>query len=227
MALILSENGGGSREPFEPVPAGSHTARVVTLIDLGLQESTWEGTVRYREEIWMGWEVPGFRVSWTTSEGEEKEGPGLVTRRFTATLNEKSNLGKLLREWRGRPFSEEEKKKFDIRVLLDKPCTLVTTIEKSKKTGNPYAKVVTALNPKKGDKIPERETQLTLYDPSSAEAPQVLERLPKFIRELCVIGHKLDTPVSAEQLDKVEPEPVQKAPAPEKDADDFDDDIPF
>ena len=39
MGLISKGTGGGS--DFEPVPAGTHIARCVSVVDLGFQETPW------------------------------------------------------------------------------------------------------------------------------------------------------------------------------------------
>jgi hypothetical protein len=55
-------------------------------------------------------------------------------------MNEKSNLRKDLESWRGRGFTEQECKAFDITKLLGVPCML-NVIHKTNNKGNKYATI--------------------------------------------------------------------------------------
>src|SRR5208337_1405024 len=45
-------------------------------------------------------------------------------KRYTLSLHEKAALRKDLESWRGRTFTEEELKGFDVENVLDVPCLL-------------------------------------------------------------------------------------------------------
>jgi hypothetical protein len=58
------------------------------------------------------------------------------------TWNDKGTLRKDLQAWRGKAFTEEEQKRFDIKSILDKWC-MVNIAHKAKKNGSGvYANVV-------------------------------------------------------------------------------------
>jgi hypothetical protein len=62
------------------------------------------------------WEVPAHK----NNNGETLT----ISKFYTLSLHEKSNLGTDLASWRGRPFTETEKRGFDITNLLGVSCYL-------------------------------------------------------------------------------------------------------
>jgi hypothetical protein len=60
--------------------------------------------------------------------------------KFTLSLHEKASLRKILQSWRGKAFTPEELKKFDVTTILGKPC-LITVTHEPKDGGGVYANV--------------------------------------------------------------------------------------
>lgn len=108
MPIIIDQ---GSSKEFIPCPAGTHQAVCVDVVDLG-EQPTQYGPKRKVKIVWQVNELmdDGSRFS--------------VQNRYTASLNEKAILRKDLESWRGRPFTEEELKGFDIEKLLGANCLL-------------------------------------------------------------------------------------------------------
>ncbi len=113
MSIIATTS---SSDKFVGVSTGVHKARCVRMIDLGTQRSEYQGDVSWKRQILVSWEVP----SELSNSGE----PLLISKFYTLSLHEKSNLGKDLTAWRGRAFTELEKQQFDITALLGVPCML-------------------------------------------------------------------------------------------------------
>ena len=113
---IPSSRKEGTGKDWEKIPEGSHIARCVTVVDIGVQETPWGD----KEQVYLGFEVPGFRVEWEKDD-EKHEGPGLIGVTWTNNLYEEANLGMNLISWRGRKFTEEEEKMFDLSNLLGVP----------------------------------------------------------------------------------------------------------
>ena len=113
MSIIATTS---SSDKFVGVSTGVHKARCVRMIDLGTQRSENQGEVSWKRQILVSWEVP----SELSNSGE----PLLISKFYTLSLHEKSNLGKDLTAWRGRAFTELEKQQFDITALLGVPCML-------------------------------------------------------------------------------------------------------
>lgn len=102
--MILTDTGAD----YEPIPTGIQPAALVNIFNLGLQRNT-RGDMN--PECVFLWELAGPR---------KKDGtPFLVTRRYTASLNEKANLRKHLRAWRTRDFTADELKHFDTERLIN------------------------------------------------------------------------------------------------------------
>lgn len=154
MGLTLSDHGGGG--DYQPVPEGTHIARCVRVIDLGLQP----GSQQYpepRAKVLLAWEIPDEPVK---VDGEEQ--PGIIMARFTASLHKKSQLRALLESWRGRAFAEEELKGWSLRNILDVPCMI--TVVHSDSNGRIYANVKSAAKMPKGVPAPPRTTPLVWYE---------------------------------------------------------------
>lgn len=130
-SLIASDSGGGD---FKRVPAGVFAARCWSMVDLGTQRVEYQGDVKYQRKVQIGWEL----------FGEDENGEALVTddglpmvisKRYTLSLSPKSRLRPDLEAWRGRPFSDEEAKGFDLHALIGAPCMInVTHTERNGKT---------------------------------------------------------------------------------------------
>jgi hypothetical protein len=136
---LFAESAGGS---FKPVPAGMHLARCYRIIDLGTQKSEYEGKVNFLRKIKVVWEVHGTDDDGTpivTDKGE----PFIITKDYTLSWGDKANLRKDLEAWRGKPFSQDEQRRFDLKNVLDKFC-MINVQHKPRRTGDGvYANVVT------------------------------------------------------------------------------------
>lgn len=121
MALIVKATGGNR----ELVDEGLQPAVCVDVVDLGHQETEY-GT---KHQVQIVWEVEQMHSS--------GDFPLTVTRRYTVSLNEKSRLFKDLNSWRGKPFTDEELKGFDLESVIGAPCVLdVVKIEYQNSTYN-------------------------------------------------------------------------------------------
>jgi hypothetical protein len=205
MALTLPVGGGGG--DFKQVPAGSHLAVCNMVVDLGIQP----GSGQYPEpkrQIMLRWEIPAERVEYEVN-GVKKEGPQTISRTLTASMNEKATLRKLLENWRGKKFSDEDAATFDVASVLGKACLL--TVSETVKGDKVYANVSGVGPLVRGMTAPKAENDLLYYDRDDQRA---FEKLPKWVRE------KIDG-----QL-----EPQSEAARDDKLADsrpDFEDDINF
>lgn len=72
--------------------------------------------VKQRETIWLG-----FELDQMTPEGDK---PLSIRKKFTASIHERATLRIFLERWRGRPFTDAEKQKFDTESLVGVPCQL-------------------------------------------------------------------------------------------------------
>lgn len=130
---------------FEKCPEGNHLAVCYEVIDLGTQESNWDGEIKRQHKIWIGWE--------TASEQMEDGRPYVIGRRYTFSSHEKSTLRKDLESWRGKKFSDEDIAKFDLKNLIGAACFL--NVVHSTKGDRTYANISTVAALPKGTTAPE------------------------------------------------------------------------
>lgn len=123
MSLIASDKGNGTH--FEIIPEDTYTAICCEVIDLGLQRN--ETYDKVQPKVLIGWELPELQVE--MNNGEKK--PRIYTKQYTNSLNERATLRKDLVAWRGKQFTEEEKRGFDVSKLLGVPCLLQIVHTKS------------------------------------------------------------------------------------------------
>jgi hypothetical protein len=115
---ITATNSGQVREP---IPAGNYIARCYQMIEIGtVTEFVMNKNVTLKK-VRIGWELPTELKVFDQSKGEQ---PLVISKEYTLSMNEKSNLRKDLKSWRGKDFSEDEAKAFDITKLLGAPCML-------------------------------------------------------------------------------------------------------
>ena len=108
---------------FEQAPVGNHAAILVKVIDIGTQESTYNGeATSRRQEIWT-WELP--------LEARTDGQPFIISKFYTRSLSEKANLYKDLTSWLGKSPDPDT---FTAQDVLGKPCqVMVVARDKSDK----------------------------------------------------------------------------------------------
>lgn len=120
---------------FQPAPAGLHRAVCVDVVDLGMQETQWG-------------EKHKVRVVWQIEEAMENGRLFSVGQRYTASLHQKSKLRQDLESWRGRPFTAEELRGFDLEKLIGANAQL--NVVHNTNDGRTFANVATIVPAAKG-----------------------------------------------------------------------------
>lgn len=134
MSFIASDSGGGN---FKRVPAGAYIGRCYRLVDLGTQLTTGQYGEKLQHKMQVGWELFGEDEEGKplTIDVDGKEMPLTITKSYTVSLHEKSGLRRDLSAWRGKDFTDEEAKGFDVAKLVGAYCMVnVTTSETNGKT---------------------------------------------------------------------------------------------
>lgn len=129
MGFVAKNSGGGD---FKRVPAGVHVARCFSLVDLGTQLTSGQYGEKMQHKIRIGWELFGEDEEGKplTILSDGKEMPLTISKSYTVSLHEKAALRKDLAAWRGKDFTDEEAKAFDVSKLLGAYCMVnVTTSE--------------------------------------------------------------------------------------------------
>jgi hypothetical protein len=135
MAIIASNTGGTT---FEPIASGSYAARCYSMIHIGTVEETIMGTTKKLNKVRVTWELPTELKVFKEENGEQ---PQVISKEFTLSLHEKATLRNFLKNWRGKDFTDDEAKAFDIEKLVGAPCMINITHKLSKDGSKTYAEI--------------------------------------------------------------------------------------
>jgi len=169
MSLIATESGGSKIPPLEP---DVYDAVCIAIIDLGTQKDELQGDVKSRRKVFVTWAVDGETVD---IDGEAK--PRVISREYPVSLHERARLRQDLEAWRGRPFTADELKGFDLRTVAGKPCRIQTGL-----TSGGNAKVMSLLKAKKNTQVPD-EMSVVTFDLSEWDGQEIPEGIPNFVGE--------------------------------------------
>lgn len=143
MSMIASDNIG---QPIPKLEGGVYTAISSAIIDLGNQTS--EKFQKTQRKFMMLWNIVGEVVE---VNGEIL--PRTMSKEYSFSLNEKSTLRKDLQAWRGKVFTEEELKGFNLLNILNKACQLQIILEE--KNNRQYNNIASIMALQKGSQIEE------------------------------------------------------------------------
>lgn len=176
MSIIATNNGVCGK--FEPIPTGNYPARCYSMIHIGTIEETILGQTKILNKVRITWELPTELKVFKEENGEQ---PMVVSKEFTLSLHEKSTLRNFLKNWRGKDFTEEEAKAFDVTKLIGVPCMLNITHKKSKDGQRVYAEIGSISAMPKGFVCPNQinDSFIFTYDDFDNET---FMNLPEFLR---------------------------------------------
>lgn len=122
---------------WTPAPEGLWHAVCVDVVDLGEIETKFG--LKHKVDIW-----------WQIDQVNPDNGkPFGVRSRFTASLHEKALLRQTLETWRGRKFTPEELRGFDLEKLIGANCQVQIQHETSD-DGRTYANIKAVVPPPRG-----------------------------------------------------------------------------
>ena len=111
------------------------------------------GTTKKLNKVRITWELPTELKVFKEENGEQ---PHVISKEFTLSLHEKSTLRAFLKNWRGKDFTEDEAKAFDIERLIGVPCMLNITHKARKDGSGVYAEIGSISAMPKGLVCPEQ-----------------------------------------------------------------------
>ena len=154
MPIIIKDEG----KSFHLVPEGNYHAVCFDVWDIGNQRISYNGKELIKHKIIVGWELAETIESDDEFNGQRYR----IYKRYTHSLNNKSNLCKDLTSWRGKPFTNEEKKGFDIEKLIGTNCLI--NIIHNERDGKTYANITTVSPLIKGTKPISPENNRSIPD---------------------------------------------------------------
>ena len=179
MPIVATTTGS---QDFEPIPAGNHIARCYSMIHIGTILENVMGTDKLMNKVRIGFELPLETKVFNEEKGEQ---PYSIGKDFTLSMHEKSTLRKILESWRGKRFTEDEAKSFDITVLLGVPCMVNVIHKQSKSSDRVYAEISSITPVPKGMVVPDQvnKTFEFTYTPFDKDK---FDSLPDWIKTKCM-----------------------------------------
>lgn len=196
---MKASTGGGD---FELTPAGTHNARILSVVDIGEQAGTYEGKAYVRHQIIITWELVDTKMT----DGR----PFVVSNFYTLSFSPKANLRKDFKSMTGKDLTDEEYQQFEFTKLLKMPCQIVIMHET--KNGKERA-VPTAFIPFDKNNKPSDLTNNTVFFDTDNVDWDVFNALPDWQKKF-IDQQKLGGASAAQSTQH-------------DNSDDFDDDIPF
>ena len=181
MGLIAKESGNSSS--FKPVPPGTHLARCYRIIDLGTQKTVGSFGEKRQPKIMVQFEVHS-----EDDQGEplvtDKGEPLSISKNYTLSLSENATLRKDLTSWRGKEFTAEELRGFELKNILGHWAMLSVTRAVGN-NGKEYTNIigisgVPAAIKKAG--LPEGKNKVALFSIAEADM-EMFETFSKSIQE--------------------------------------------
>ena len=189
MGLMAKDNGGGD---FKLAPPGAHIAVCDMVVDIGLQPNNFYNK-QPKHKVYLRWQLPHERLEFT-KDNIQHNVPMSVGATLTVSLSKKAVLRGFLESWRGRPFTDEELKGFDLFTIIGVPCQVNIMHEVS--GDKTYANVTAIMPLPKGMTKPVIEGKTIKYSPDD---PGQLNDVPEWLRK------KIAAAIKPEDLDdKVE-----------------------
>lgn len=217
--MIAKDNDSGN---FEPIPAGTQLGVCVGVIDLGTQHNY--KFDKYERKCLISFELPDVRIE-VEEDGETKDLPRFISRRFTLSLGSNAHLRKFLKSWRGRDFTPEELQGFKMQNILGQAANVLVLHEQSKDGTKTYSNIETATNLLKEQAKPQPESELVYFSfddvESLREVDDATDDMPEWIQKLIQKSVEYNDLAKANApTGPVEAGVGQELPEP-------DDDIPF
>lgn len=129
MSLLIK---GGDSDRQLPKP-GLHNAICCDAYDAGADDTPWG----VKQKVALAFELDEIHP--------EFNNPHRVTKRYTMSLHEKSNLSSDLESWFGRSISPEKRKEgIDLETLVGRPCQLVI-VHNTDNQGRDWANISTII----------------------------------------------------------------------------------
>jgi hypothetical protein len=139
MGFIATDSGGGGN--FKRVPQGVFIGRCYSLVDLGTQHTNGQYGEKFQHKLKIGWELFGEEEDGTplTIDIDGKTMPLTISKSYNVSLHEKASLRRDLAAWRGKDFTDDEVKAFDVSKLIGAYCMINVTV--SETNGKTYSNI--------------------------------------------------------------------------------------
>ena len=192
MAITATNSGGSS---YEPIPAGTYLARCYSMVEIGTLEEEFQGIKKWVNKVRITWELPTEMKVFNPDKGEQ---PQAISKEFTLSMHEKSTLRAFLTSWRGKGFTEDEAKEFDVSRLVGVPCMLSIVHEPGKKDPSRiYDKIASVSTVMKGVIMPPQINPSFIFELDAFDQSK-FDSLPDFLKDKIRQSKQYKTIISPE-----------------------------
>ena len=167
--LVAPKGAGGDFEK-QLVPVGIQKAVCYSVVDLGSQEVTREGSTFNQAKVQVTFETEHMG----DFDGEKK--PLVTGKRYTLSMSEKSNLYKDLTSWLWKKPDDD----FDIMSMVGKTAQL-QIMESTSKEGKTYHNINTILPSDHKQKLINEKVEFSLQNFEQKEFDKIPEWMQKII----------------------------------------------
>jgi hypothetical protein len=152
-----------SKKTFKPAPEGLWDGVCIDVVDKGIVPTEWGP----KHKVQFRWVV--------NAEPKRNDGkPHMVSMSYPISMDERSNLRKMLELWRGRKFTPEELKKFDLETVLHAPCQIQVAHDTGS-DGDPYAFPQVVMKARNGHRVEAPSDYVRECDRPGYKSPKVEE----------------------------------------------------
>jgi hypothetical protein len=197
-----------------------YLARCYRIVDLGTQKSEYLGQIKNLPKVMLQFEVHG-----EDDEGKSlltaKNEPMSISKNFTLSLAEKATLRKDLQTWRGKEFTPDELKGFQLDNVLG-AWAMIAITKAMGNNGKEYTNIANINSVPKALKgtLPQGHNKCAAF---YIESPD-MEMFETFSDNLRA---KIEQSPEWQARKGNQPSKAQDAAKPASGFDDMDDDIPF
>jgi len=174
--LFAPVKGGGD---FTPFPEGVYVAVVVGIFDVGTHHSDKFGNDQ--RKLVLTFETPTERME-IERDGEKLDLPRRISKRYTLSMNEKSNLRREINAIEGHALTDAEAEVYDVFTLAGRACQIQVT--QTERDGKVYGNVGAVMALPKGTPTPAIDEEPILFTVEGCDGQTFPENMPGWIVEL-------------------------------------------
>jgi len=191
---------------FTLAPAGTHVGRIFKFMNLGTSIQLFQGQPKPYPDTLVNFsfelplELNKFTVKNPDGTEEEVEKPFAISREFTLSMGNKSNLRKFVEGVIGTKLDDEEAYAFDIEQLVGMACLVTINHKKSKDGTRTYAEVTSTAPLMKGMEVPAQFNESKILDVKTMSLEEI-SALPEFLRKKMEVSDEYKARFGGHDLD--------------------------
>lgn len=167
-----------SGNSIAPVPAGTALGICYAVIDLGTPPQ--HGNFPSRRKVLLCFELPLIRADFIVN-GETKNLARVISADYTLSTDKKANLRKHLAAWRGRDFTEDEAKVFEVGKVAGAMALLSIVHKPSADGTRTFANITAIMKPMAGTDKMLPENPIVVWDIPASGPITIPDTIPEWI----------------------------------------------